>query len=160
MDTVHFFPNTFSEEGKSSLTVTILEATNSVFNKTDENNRFSFTTPGYSSRSRSEETIQRLNKLQELRSQKYNELHEKQVWKSEIKSARYNGFEDMVCRMQLTFSEIIDILDIKIIYSIGRSYTLPPGKYENSDLNCMLETLIPSQVMQILQLMILNQDPI
>ena len=31
----------------------------------------------------------------------------------ELKNAKYNEFEDMVYRMQLTYDEFIDILDIK-----------------------------------------------
>ena len=46
-ETFSFFSYNLSEEGKSPLAVTDFEVTNSVFNKTDENNNFSFNKPGY-----------------------------------------------------------------------------------------------------------------
>ena len=44
----------------------------------------------------------------------------------------------MVDRMELTYDEIIDTLDIKNFAGSTIGYTLPPGKYENSDLSLMI----------------------
>ena len=63
------------EEGKWLLGVTSFEASNSVFNITDENNSFSITTPGYWSTENGEGTIKKLNNLVELRSENNLDLH-------------------------------------------------------------------------------------
>ena len=57
METFSFSPpiNLF-EEGKWLLAVTFFEATNSVFNITDENNSFSITIPGHWQTKSSEKT--------------------------------------------------------------------------------------------------------
>ena len=52
----------------------------------------------------------------------------------------------MVCRLQLTYDEIIDILDVKYIAGSIIGYTLPPGIYEISDFNLMLKSLLPDEV--------------
>ena len=57
-------PVNHSEEGKRLLAVTSSEATNSVvFNITDENNSFSFSTPRHWSSRGSEETFTRLQQI-------------------------------------------------------------------------------------------------
>ena len=48
--------------------------------------------------------------------------------------------------MQLTYDEIIDILDKKDIPTRRMGYTLPPGKYENNDFNLMSKLLLPNGV--------------
>ena len=57
--------------------------------------------------------------------------------------------------MQLTYDEIVDILDMKYIagstngYTLAGStngYTLPHGIYEITDNNLMLEILLPNEV--------------
>ena len=53
------------------------EATNSVFNITNENNSFSITIPGHWQTKSAEKTTDELNKLLELRSQNGFELHVK-----------------------------------------------------------------------------------
>ena len=72
-------PINLSEEGKLLLAVTSCEATNSVFNKTDENKSFSFLTPGYRNSQDGEELINKLNSLLELRSENDKELHLEEV---------------------------------------------------------------------------------
>ena len=72
-------PITLVEEGKWLLAVTSFEATNSVFNITNENNSFSFTIPGHSQTESAEETINELKNLLELKSQKSIELHVKDI---------------------------------------------------------------------------------
>ena len=45
--------------------------------------------------------------------------------------------------MQLSYDEIMDLLDIKCFPSKRRGYTLPVGVYEVSDINSMLKSLLP-----------------
>ena len=52
----------------------------------------------------------------------------------------------MVYRFQLTYDEIIDILDLKYIPTTTIGYTLPPGMYEIVDINFMLKSLLPKEV--------------
>ena len=52
----------------------------------------------------------------------------------------------MVCRMQLTYDESVDILDVKHIAGSTNGYTLPPGVYEITDINLMLKLLTPNKV--------------
>ena len=47
----------------------------------------------------------------------------------------------MVKRIQLTYDEIMDVLDIKYFPSERIGYTLLPGKYEVSDINTTLKYL-------------------
>ena len=65
----------FFEEGKWFLAVTSFEASNSVFNVTDENNSFSITTPAHWSSAIVEEIITQLNEFSECRSENDIELH-------------------------------------------------------------------------------------
>ena len=131
-----------AEQGKWLLAVTSFEAINSVFNKTNGNNIFSITTPGHWNSKSAEKTIDELIKLLELRYQNDTELHVEKVKKrgnhikigdkeyklsdfdnrkneklKELKSASYHDLEDLVNRMQLTFCEIIDKLDVKYVPS-------------------------------------------
>ena len=64
METLLFnTPTNLDEEGIWLLAVTSFEATNSVFNITDENDSFSITTPGHLSSRGGAETIYKLQKL-------------------------------------------------------------------------------------------------
>ena len=56
----------------------------------------------------------------------------------------------MVYRFQLTFDEIIDILDLKYIPTTTIGYTLPHGLYEIRDINLMLKSLLPNEVKLII----------
>ena len=138
MQTFSFNPpiNLF-EESKWLLAVSSFECTNSVFNITNENNSFSIIVPGLYETESAEKTINELNKLLELRSQNGIELHVDQVRKNglilindyslsslgmfkdeileDLKNAKFNDLEDMVYRFQLTYDEIMDILDLKYI---------------------------------------------
>ena len=69
------------KEGKCLLAVTSLEATNSVFNITSENNSCPLSTPGHWAPENGEELINRLNKFLELRPENDIKLHVKQVEK-------------------------------------------------------------------------------
>ena len=76
-------PINLIEEGKWLLAVSSFECTNSIFNITNENNSFSITLPGHWDSKSAQKTIDELNKLLELRSQKGIELDVKQVRKRE-----------------------------------------------------------------------------
>ena len=49
----------------------------------------------------------------------------------------------MVYTSQLTYDELVDILDLKHIPTTTVGYTLPPGMYENIDIKFMLKSLLP-----------------
>ena len=115
-----------------------------------------------------EKTIDELTKLLELRSL---ELHTKEVrdrgnkikigdneYKlsdfdtqkneilEELKIIKYNDPEDLVYRMQLTYDEIIHVLDFKYIPTERTGYSLIPGIYEVVDLNNTLKYILPDNV--------------
>ena len=71
-------PINLVEEGKWLLAVSSFECTNSVFNITNENNSFSIIILGHYETESAEKTMDKLNKLLELRSL---ELHVKEVRK-------------------------------------------------------------------------------
>ena len=154
-------PINLVEEGKWLLGVSSFECTNSVFNKTNENNSFSISVPGHYEAESAQKTIDELKKLLELRSQNVIELHVEQIRKmgliliidyslsglgmfkneilEELKNVNFNDLEDMVYRLQLTYDEITDILDLKYIPTKRTGYSLNPGLYEVIDLNNLLK---------------------
>ena len=81
MQTFQFNPLINLSSVKWLLAVTSFEATNSVFNITDENNTFSVSISGHWETKTAEKTIDEKNKLLELRSQNGIELHVEQVRK-------------------------------------------------------------------------------
>ena len=130
-------PINLLEEGKWLIAVSSFECTISVFNITNENNSFSIIIPGHYETEFADKVIDELKRVLELRSL---ELHVKKVRKrgniikigdkeyklsdfdnqkyeiiEELKNAKYNDLEDLVYRMQLTYDEIINILDLKYI---------------------------------------------
>ena len=169
MQTFSFNPSiNLVEEGKWLLGVSSLECTNSVFSITNENNSFSIIIPGHYQTEPAEKTINELNNLLELRSL---ELHVREVRKrgnkikirdneyrlsdfdtrkfeilEELKNVKYSDLEDLVYRMQLTYDEIIDILDLKYIPTKRTGYSLNPGIYEVVDLNNTLKYILPDNV--------------
>ena len=58
----------------------------------------------------------------------------------------YRHLEDMVYRLQLSYDEIIDILDLKYIPTKRTGYSLNPGIYEVNDLNNTLKHILPDNV--------------
>ena len=46
----------------------------------------------------------------------------------------------MVYRLELTYNEIIDILDIKYIPTSTKGYSLPCGIYEIRDIDFMIQS--------------------
>ena len=157
-----------SEEGKWLLRVTLFDCTKSVFKITDENNSFSITTPSHWNSESAVKTIDKPNKLIDLRSENGIDLHVEQVRKKgillindyslsslsrfknevleELKTAKYNDLEDMINRYQLTYVEIIDILDLKYIPTSNIGYTLPPNMYKIIVINFVLKSLLPKEV--------------
>ena len=156
------------EEGKWLIAVSSFEYTNSVFNITNENNSFSIIIPGHYENKSAQKTIDELNKLLDLRSENDIELHTEQVRKKglilkkdyslssldmfkneileELKKVNYNDLEDMVYRFQLTYNEIIDVLDLKYFPTKRIGYSLNPGIYEVVDLNNTLKYILPDNV--------------
>ena len=117
-----------------------LEAENSVFYITDENDSFSVSIPSYLRfPSYLEDKIfDALNKLLKLIPENDLQLHVQEARKKgnqikigdkeykssdlsssgngifeELQNATYQALEDLVFRMQLTYDEIMDVLDIK-----------------------------------------------
>ena len=156
------------EEGKWLLRVSSLECTNSVFNITNENNSFSIIIPSHYQNKSAEKTIDELSKLLELKSL---ELHVEEVRKrenkikigdkeyelsdfdaqkneilEELRKAKYNDLEDLVYRMQLTYNEIIDVLNLEYTPTKRIGYSLNPGIYEIIDLNNTLKYILPDNV--------------
>ena len=161
-------PINLVEEGKWLMAVSLFDCTNSVFNINNENNSFSIIIPGHYKTEFAEKVIHDLNKLEELRSP---ELHVEEVRKrgnkikigdneyklsdfdtqkneilEELKNVKYNDLEDLVYRMQLTYNEIIDILDLEYIPKKRIGYSLNPGIYEVEDLNNTLKYILLDNV--------------
>ena len=59
---------------------------------------------------------------------------------------KYRNLDDMVCRLQLNYDEILDILDLKYIPQKRTGYSLNPGIYEVVDLNNSLKYILPDNV--------------
>ena len=141
------------------------------FNITFENNSFSINTQDRWTSEDDEETIDKLIKLLALRSQNDVEHHGKEVEKSgtrfeienqmfslagfdhfnseifsEIRRVRYKRIQELIYIMELTFDEIVDILDMKTFAGSIIGYTLPSGVNEIFDLNLILHSLLPNEV--------------
>ena len=154
------------EEGKWLLGVSSLECTNSVFNITNENNSFSIILPGHYEADFDEKIMVELNKLLELKSLK---LHVAEVRKrgnkikigdieyklsdfdtqkkeilEELKNAKYNVLEDLVYRIQLTYDESINILDLKYIPTKRIGCSIEPNIYNVVDLNKTFKNVLPN----------------
>ena len=161
-------PINLIEEGKWLMAVSLFDCTNSVYIITNENNSFSIIIPGHYQTEFAEKTIDELNKFLELKSL---ELHVAEVRKrgniikigdneyklsdfdtqkheviEELKNAKYNDLEDLVYRMQLTYNEIINILDLKYIPTKRIGYSIKPNIYNVVDLNKTLKNILPDNV--------------
>ena len=64
----------------------------------------------------------------------------------ELKKAKYNDIEDLVYRFQLTYDEIIDILDLNYIPTKRTGYSIEPNIYNVIDLNKTLNNFLPNNV--------------
>ena len=161
-------PINLVEEGRWLMAVSLFDCTNSVYIITNENNSFSISIPGHYQNEFAEKTIDELNKLLELKSL---ELHVKEVRKrgnkikiganeyklsdfdsqkheilEELKNAKYNDLEDLVYRMQLTYNEIIDILDLEYVPTKRMGYSIEPNIYNVVDLNKTLKKILPNNI--------------
>ena len=161
-------PINLVEEDKWLLAVSSFERKNSVFNITNENNSFSIIISGHWETEFAEKNIDEVNRLLELRSL---ELHVNEVRKrgnikkigdkeyklsdfdnqkyeilEELKNIKYNDLTDLVYRMQLTYDETMDILDLKYNSTKRIGYSLNPGIYEIFDLNNTLKQILPDNV--------------
>ena len=58
----------------------------------------------------------------------------------------YRHLEDMVYRLQLTYDEIVDLLDFKYIPTSTKEDTLLPGIYQVTDINFILKSFLPKEV--------------
>ena len=67
----------------------------------------------------------------------YKEINE------ELKKSEYNDLEDMDFRMQVAYSELEDLLDVKYIATSINWYTLPPGMLKLVILNCCWSIYFP-----------------
>ena len=65
---------------------------------------------------------------------------------NEVKRVKYRDLEDMVCRLQLTYDESVDILDVNKVAGSTKRYFLAPGNCEVADINVMLKSLLPKDV--------------
>ena len=161
-------PINLVEEGKWLMAISLFDCTNSVYNITNENNSFSIIIPGHYQNKSDEETINKLKKLLELRSENGIELHVEQVRKKglilindyslsslgmfkdeileELKNVKYNDLEDLVYRFKLTYDEIMDILDLKYIPTQRTGYSIEPNIYNVVDLNKTLKNILPDNV--------------
>ena len=63
----------------------------------------------------------------------------------ELKKEQKNDLEDVVFRMELTYSEIEKTLDTEYIATSSTGYTLPLGIYEITDIELMLKSLLPDE---------------
>ena len=55
----------------------------------------------------------------------------------------YSDLEDMVFRLELSHTEILNKLDMKYIDASTIGHTLPPCVYEISDIDSMIKSLLP-----------------
>ena len=155
-------------EGKWFLRMIFFECTNSVFNINNENNSLSITIPSHWETKSAEKSFDELNKVLELWSQNGFQLHVGQVrkrgvilmnnnpfsslgtFKNEIleklKNVKYKDLEDLVYRFQLTYDEIIDILDLNHISTKRTGYSLNFGLDDVSDINKTLESISSDNV--------------
>ena len=64
----------------------------------------------------------------------------------ELKNVDYSDFKNIVFSFELTYSEILNILDMKYIDASSTGYTLPPGIHELTDIDLVLKSLPPDNV--------------
>ena len=64
----------------------------------------------------------------------------------EIENIESNDLKDIVFGMELIYSEIEYILDVRCNATTSIGYTLPFGLYEHSDNILMLKSLLPDEV--------------
>ena len=132
-----------------------------------------------------EKLFDKENKFLELRSENDIKLHVKEIEKkgtriakknsgynlagfdhfeseflAELERVKYRDLEDMVCRTELTYDEIGEILDICSIGASSIGHTSPARVYEISDVNLMLKFFFQRLSELKIQLMILDKDQV
>ena len=144
------------------------DCTNSVSNINNENSSFSVNITDHWETEFDRKTFAKLGELIELRSLEFhveevrkrghkikigdseNNISDFDTQKNEIleylKKAKYNDLEDLVYRMQLTFVEVRDILDLKYFPKKRTGFSLNPGIYEVVDLHKTLRHILPDNV--------------
>ena len=65
---------------------------------------------------------------------------------AELRRVKYKDLQDLVYRMELTYDEILDILDEKCIAGSTIGYTMPAKVYEISDFILMLKSVLRNKV--------------
>ena len=163
-------PLNLVEEGKWLLAVSLFD---SVFKKTNENNSFSIIIPGRWGIPNYLEFkfIHKLKNLLKLKSENGIDIHVEEVRKrgiqikigdkelklsdfdtskneifEELKKVNYHDLEDMVKRMQLTYNEIMDVLDINYFPLERKGSSLKPVLYQISDINNALKGILSDNV--------------
>ena len=161
-------PINLIEEGKWLTSVSLFNCTNSVFNITYGNNSFSIIIPGHYKTEFVEKVINYLNELYEFRSLEFNveavrkrgkiiKIADKEYKLSdfdnqkneileELRNKKYNDLRDLIYRMQLTYNEFLDILELEYIPTKRTGYSLNPGIYEVVGLNNTLKDILPDNV--------------
>ena len=149
--------------------MTSCEATNFVFDITDENKNFSYSTLSRWYSKSGAESINRLQQILKLRAENDIKLHVEDVRKrgneikmgdklhklfdldtrkkifEELKNVEYDDLENMAFRLDSTNTEIENILFMKYFSILSSAYTLPPGIYQISDLR-LVKSSLPDDV--------------
>ena len=161
-------PINLVEEGKWLLVVCLLECANSVFNTTNKNNSFSIIILGHYKTEFAEKVINDLNEFYELKSlelhveavrqrgsvikiadkeYKLSDLdNQKNEILEELRNVKYNDLRDSIYRMQLTYNEIIDLLDLEYIPTKRIGFSLNPNIYNVVDINNSFKYILPDNV--------------
>ena len=72
--------------------------------------------------------------------------HFKSEYFLELKRVKLKDFEDLVYRKDLTYDEIVDILNVKYFAGSNKDYSLPPAVYKVDDHNLILKSLLLNKV--------------
>ena len=63
----------------------------------------------------------------------------------DLERVKNKDLEDMVYRKELTYDEIVDILDARHIAGSATGYTLPLGIHEIGEINLIINSLLPKR---------------
>ena len=63
-----------------------------------------------------------------------------------MKRVKYKDIKDMVNRLELTYEEIVDMLDVKYINGTTIGYVSLPGIYETTDIKSTINCLFADDV--------------
>ena len=65
---------------------------------------------------------------------------------AELKRVKYKNLEDMVYRLELTYDEMVDIMDVHYIVGSTKRFKFLTGVYKITDISSMLKSLLPKDV--------------